>query len=137
MDLSLTPAVLEEALSTPTAVIVSYHPPLFRPLASLTLSNPLQASLLTCVASGISIYSPHTALDTVGGGINDWLTQAFTSFWEKSKPDGFTIAPIEPLEDVASPGKGRIVTYHEALPLSNIVTFIKKHLGVAAGKVLP
>lgn len=84
------------------------------------------------MASGISIYSPHTALDTVGGGINDWLAQAFTSFAEKSKPNGFTIAPIEPLEDeVASPGKGRIVTYHEDLPLSTIVALIKKHLGVA------
>ena len=70
---SLTPGVVEEALATPTSLIVAYHPPIFKPLASLTLANPLQASLLRCAAAGISVYSPHTALDSVTDGINDWL----------------------------------------------------------------
>ncbi|KAH9082267.1 GTP cyclohydrolase 1 type 2/Nif3 [Lactarius deliciosus] len=38
------------------------------PLSSLTLSNPLQASLLRCAAAGISVYSPHTALDSHSSG---------------------------------------------------------------------
>jgi len=54
-------------------MIVAYHPPIFKPLKSLTLSNPLQKSLLQCASAGISVYSPHTALDCVHGGINDWL----------------------------------------------------------------
>jgi NIF3 (NGG1p interacting factor 3) len=36
---SLTTAVCEEALSTPTAAIITYHPTLFKPLTSLTLSK--------------------------------------------------------------------------------------------------
>ena len=71
---SLSPGVLQEALdSNNTGMIVAYHPPIFRPLKSLTLTNPLQNSLLQCAAAGISVYSPHTALDCVRGGINDWL----------------------------------------------------------------
>lgn len=37
--LSLTTAVCEEALASPTSVIVAYHPPIFKPLSSLTLSK--------------------------------------------------------------------------------------------------
>ncbi|KAG8877062.1 hypothetical protein FRB97_003741 [Tulasnella sp. 331] len=78
---SLTPSVLVEALTTsrtqaPTAVIISYHPPIFSALKSLTLANPLQRSLLTCAAHGISVYCPHTSLDVTRGGINDWLASA-------------------------------------------------------------
>ncbi|KAH9943999.1 NGG1p interacting factor 3 [Epithele typhae] len=73
LTIDLTPAVVQEALDTPTSFIVSYHPPIFKPLTSLTLANPLQTSLLKCAAAGISIYTPHTALDSVTDGINDWL----------------------------------------------------------------
>lgn len=65
--------MVEEALASATSLIVSYHPPIFKPLASITLANPLQASLLRCAAAGISVYTPHTALDSVTDGLNDWL----------------------------------------------------------------
>jgi putative NIF3 family GTP cyclohydrolase 1 type 2 len=82
---SLTTSVVEEALSTPTAFIISYHPPIFSPLRSLTLSNPLQASLLRCAAAGVSVYSPHTALDGVWGGVNDWLASGLSVPGEKAR----------------------------------------------------
>ncbi|MBW0471111.1 hypothetical protein O181_010826 [Austropuccinia psidii MF-1] len=77
LTIDLTPAVAEEALrhDSGVGVIVAYHPTIFRPLKALTLSDPLQAVVLKCAASGISIYSPHTALDSVIGGINDHLCQ--------------------------------------------------------------
>ena len=43
-------------------------------LSSFTLANLLQKSLLLCAAQGISVFSPHTALDSVKGGINDSLS---------------------------------------------------------------
>jgi len=48
-------------------------PIIFRGLKSLTLANSQQSSLLRLAAEGISVYCPHTALDTQAGGINDWL----------------------------------------------------------------
>ena len=65
-------------------MIVAYHPPIFRGIKSITLSNPLQASLLQCAAAGISVFSPHTALDCVKGGINDWLALGVLGY---SRPD--------------------------------------------------
>src|SRR5258705_13886390 len=81
---SLTTPVFQESFAKNTSVIVAYHPVIFKGLQSFTLSNPLQSSLLQCAASGISIYSPHTALDSVWGGINDWLAEGLL----KSKEDG-------------------------------------------------
>ncbi|PVF96104.1 NGG1p interacting factor 3 [Serendipita vermifera] len=123
LTIDLTTAVCEEALESPTAAIVAYHPPLFRPLSALTLSNPLQRSLLRCAASGVSIFSPHTSLDSVKVGVNDWLVSAFDAV-EKS-------SPIEPkVDEETGTGIGRLVVLKAPLPLSSLYPIIKKHLGV-------
>ncbi|KAK0492604.1 GTP cyclohydrolase 1 type 2/Nif3 [Armillaria luteobubalina] len=104
---SLTPSVVEECISLEAPVIVSYHPPVFRSLQSLTLSNPLQASLLRCAADGISIFSPHSALDSVWGGVNDWLAKGL--------------------------GKGRSLDVNgksEGAEGRLLVDMVKKHLGL-------
>ncbi|KAF7354345.1 hypothetical protein MVEN_01123000 [Mycena venus] len=75
LTIDITPAVCDEAISSGVSMIVSYHPPIFRGLKALTLATPLQGTLLRCAAAGISIYSPHSALDSVYGGINDWLAE--------------------------------------------------------------
>lgn len=125
----MTTAVTEEALTSPTAIIVSYHPTIFRPLSSLTLAKPLQANLLRCAASGISVYSPHTALDSVWGGINDWLSAGV------SKPIGSTNSAEEGKitifgEELADGlgGQCRLVTLPHAVSMKEIEARIKAHL---------
>ena len=48
-------------------------PIIFRALKSITLENTQQNSLLRLAQEGISVYSPHTAVDAAPGGLNDWL----------------------------------------------------------------
>ncbi|KAI0800827.1 NGG1p interacting factor 3 [Fomes fomentarius] len=125
LTIDLTPGVVEEALTTPTSLIVSYHPPIFKPLTSITLSNPLQASLLRCAAAGISVYTPHTALDSVTEGINDWLCTkvagplrdiAWTArFIGQEFPDGLG-------------GVGRIVTLKQPVDLQLLTFKIRDEL---------
>ena len=118
---SLTPQVLKEAIALPAAAIIAYHPPLFKPLSSLTLANPLQASLLWCVTAGISIYSPHTALDSVYGGINDWLA------------DGLGEGKVELLHGETVPslgGGGRLVCLDEKVSFKVLQERVKKYLGL-------
>lgn len=140
--------MLEEAISLPdTGMIISYHPPIFKPLPSLTLSNPLQKTLLTCASLGISVYSPHTSVDAVKGGVNDWLAagvlgEHFTSY------DGINISGLLGMlssnlsgtvhaisEDQPEAG-GRIVKLNEGegLSLPTLIDRIKKHLGLQYGK---
>lgn len=117
---SLTTRVAAEAVALPASVIVSYHPTIFKPLPALTLSNPLQASLLRCAAAGISVFSPHTSLDAVRGGIADWLASGL----EPASVKGI----LEKEEDGA--GSGRVATLKESVSLSALVERIKKHLGL-------
>ena len=120
---SLTPSVLEEALSSlQTALILAYHPPLFKPLSSLTLANPLQSSLLRCAAAGISVYSPHTSIDNAQGGVSDWLVSGLAGKAERS------LGGID-----ENTGSGRLVRLENSTSLAALVDAIKSHLGVKHG----
>ena len=128
---SLTTSVLSEALATDTSVIVSYHPPIFKGLQSITLSNPLQASLLQCAAQGISVYSPHTALDSVGGGVNDWLAEGVLGGdteggTVKSLMSGTTKADM-----IDDGGAGRLVTLNSSIGMDVLGSRIKSHLNLS------
>jgi hypothetical protein len=122
---SLTSAVVAESLSKGASVIVAYHPPVFQGLKSITLSNPLQASLLQCAAQGVSVYSPHTALDFVWGGINDWLAEGLM--------DGKGNGEIRSLDgdfqhSNSEGGQGRLVELNEAIGMDVLEKRIKSHL---------
>ena len=73
LTIDLTEAVLHEAIEAGWRMIVSYHPPIFEPLAALTDAVPKQRIALEAVRAKIAVYSPHTALDAAPGGINDWI----------------------------------------------------------------
>ena len=70
-----TAAVMEEALALGVDAVVSYHPPIFDPLRRLASDDPRQRLLLDAAQAGIALLSPHTALDAVKGGVNDWLAE--------------------------------------------------------------
>lgn len=76
LTIDLTPPVLAEAICLKARAIVAYHPPLFHPLKRLTDgpgSSQTERVLLGAIGAGIAVYSPHTALDAVDGGVTDWL----------------------------------------------------------------
>ncbi|CAF0721474.1 unnamed protein product [Brachionus calyciflorus] len=73
----LTEPVLEEALKKEVNMIVSYHPAIFRPLKRLTQADWKERSIVKCIEQRIAVYSPHTSWDSIDGGINDWILEAF------------------------------------------------------------
>jgi dinuclear metal center YbgI/SA1388 family protein len=75
LAIDVTPAVLAEACSVGAELVVGYHPLLFRPLERLDGATWQCRVAMDAVRAGIAIYSPHTALDAVVGGINDWLVE--------------------------------------------------------------
>ena len=66
LTIDYTKAVMEEMLEKDISTLVAYHPPIFRPMKSLTLANEKSMLLLNAIANGTSIYSPHSALDRYG-----------------------------------------------------------------------
>lgn len=78
LTIDLTKAVADEAIALRSSIVVSYHPIIFRGLKSLTLANSQQQTLLRLASHGISVYSPHTAVDAAPGGLGDWLADIVT-----------------------------------------------------------
>lgn len=71
----LTDGVMEEAEAMSCDLIISYHPPLFRPIKRLVQKDWKQRLAIRALESGIAIFSPHTSWDSVKGGVNDWLVR--------------------------------------------------------------
>ncbi|KAG9511145.1 NIF3-like protein 1, partial [Fragariocoptes setiger] len=78
LTIDLNESIVEEALRKRVQLIISYHPPIFKPLKRLVPKNWKEKALLMCIEHRIAVYSPHTALDAIKGGINDWLLAAFS-----------------------------------------------------------
>lgn len=126
LTIDLTTAVLEETLKVPTALVITYHPPLFKPITSLTLADPLQASLLKLSAAGTSVFCPHSSLDATWGGINDWLADGVMG---PQKATAKVDILGEPKGEAG--GAGRIVTLDEPIPIEELVQRVKKHLSLS------
>jgi dinuclear metal center YbgI/SA1388 family protein len=110
LTIDLTERVLGEAIRAGASAVIAYHPPIFDPLNRITDATPRQRVILRAIEASIAIYSPHTALDAVPGGITDWLCEGL------SGGDG-RIA-----------GDCRALTAHARLPASQevkIVTFMQ------------
>ena len=78
LTIDLTESVLAEAEAMKASAVVAYHPPIWDPLARVTDATPQQRVVMRAVELGISVYSPHTALDAVPGGICDWLCEGLS-----------------------------------------------------------
>ncbi|KAL9100034.1 MAG: hypothetical protein Q9163_004551 [Psora crenata] len=90
LTVDLTKAVADEAIERKDCVVVAYHPIIFRGFKALTLADTQQQSLLRLALEGISVYSPHTAVDAVPGGLGDWLADIVTGTLPEPEPSTHT-----------------------------------------------
>ena len=67
------PEVVEAACSKGVDLLITHHPLLFKPLKSIDLSTTAGSIINTALCNEIAIFSAHTNLDKVKGGINDIL----------------------------------------------------------------
>ncbi len=88
LTIDLTEPVLDEAIDAKADLIVAYHPPMFGGLKRLTGSDPKARLALRVIESGMAVYSPHTALDAVVGGMTDWLVEGLGAV--------ANVSPIQP-----------------------------------------
>lgn len=64
---------LKKAKQVEANIVVTHHPLIFNPLKRLDLDTPLGRVLEKAVTDRIAIYSTHTNLDIIEGGVNDTL----------------------------------------------------------------
>lgn len=126
LTIDLTASTFEEAVACGADLIVAYHPPIFGGLKRLRQRVPSERLILEAVARGLTIYSPHTALDAARGGMGEWLAQACGAG---------ELRPITAYAADLAVGAGRVMTLHEPLPLERAIERIKAHLGLAQVRV--
>ena len=73
--LDIPESVVEEAVQTGADLIVSHHPVIFDPIKKMTDRSWQHKLLLDCAENKIAVYSAHTSLDSVLGGVNDVLAE--------------------------------------------------------------
>ena len=111
LTIDLTSSVLQEAIDNNISVIIAYHPVIFKGIKQVTLEDPKQKVISSCIHHGIGVFCPHTRLDAINGGINDWLLEPFK---------GEVIVPEDRM--------GRVLNLNSSLTGNEVVTLIKNHL---------
>ena len=110
LTIDLTERVLAEAIEAEASAVIAYHPPIWDPLTRVTDATPAQRIVLGAIERGISIYSPHTALDAVPGGICDWLCEGLSGSTSVGKIAGDCRA-LTPHHDRPATEEIKIVTF--------------------------
>jgi putative NIF3 family GTP cyclohydrolase 1 type 2 len=120
----LTEKTLKEAISVNASLIVSYHPRPFGKQKKFGRDDPTSRIILECAGRGIGVYSPHTALDKVSSGMNDWLCSGLgkgtvQAVHPEGKHAGSGDGPV---------GAGRKVQLQEEVSLGEMVQRVRAHL---------
>lgn len=106
LTVDLTRAVAQEAIENNHSVVVAYHPIIFRPIKYITTGDTQQLSMTLLLAHGISVYCPHTAVDTVPDGMADWLCNIVTGKLEDPEPAAYAIDTIASETEVTTSESG-------------------------------
>ena len=134
----LTERVMEDAVSLPgdkIGLIISYHPPIFRPMKRLVQSSAKDRIILRAIQSGMAVYSPHTALDPM---INDWLLSGLgeggisslgvgktpTRLGNLVQLRGASFEDVKDICDSLNAGKNISLTYNDDGWVSNVRVMI-------------
>ncbi|MDX2016837.1 MAG: Nif3-like dinuclear metal center hexameric protein [Planctomycetota bacterium] len=122
LTIDLTERVLDEAERLKVGAVVAYHPPIFDPIARLTDETSRGRILLRAIGAGLAIYSPHTALDAVKGGISDWLCEGLSGAGEGGKVAGDckALVPHDAIPGGGSGARVKIVTFVPAKDLEQV-----------------
>ncbi len=118
LTIDLTEAVADEGIAGKADLIIAYHPILFSPVNRLDARNAYDRAVMKLIQKNIAVYSPHTALDSVIGGVNDWLA---------SGVGNGEVEPLCPIEGTDT-GQGRMVTLKNPVSISTLARRMKKFL---------
>jgi len=75
LAIDLTAAVFAEAKAKKIDLLLTYHPPIFEPVKKVVAGLGASPLLYEAIRAKMAIYTMHTALDCVKGGVNDLLTE--------------------------------------------------------------
>lgn len=125
VSLDCTLNVIDEAKRKNCNFIFTHHPLLFKKPSSITTETLLGNKIIKLIKNDISLYSSHTNLDSVQGGLNDILVKTLgfsnSAVIEKSTASGF---------NDGNSGIGRIVGLNKKITLLELCEIVKEKLNL-------
>lgn len=119
LTLDVSHQAVEFAIQQGCDLIISHHPMIFKPLGAIHEESFTAHKVLKLVSNGISVFSFHTRLDIVEGGVNDRLAQVLG------------VTDTTPFGDVETPTIGRIGKI-KPTTMANFCQTVKAELDVPA-----
>lgn len=116
VTLDCTMEVIEEAIEKQCNFILSHHPLLFIKPKSITTETIKGKKIIKLIKENISLYSAHTNLDSVQGGLNDFAMELLGF-------KNYSIIDENPIKE--NSGIGRIVELEEAMNLEEVCKKVK------------
>lgn len=119
--LSVTPDVVDQAVTAGAGLIIAHHPILFEPLTAIRTDTAAGETLRRLLTAGIAVYAAHTNLDNAPGGLNDWLAEAL----------GLSVTgPLASHPVRRGAGTGRVGRFEPALPREELLSRVRQALGL-------
>lgn len=75
VTLDIREQTVKEAIAQNVDLIIAKHPLIFRPLDALTTLDTQQKLIWVLAQQGVGVYTSHTNIDIVSGGLNDYFCQ--------------------------------------------------------------
>ncbi|KAA0549386.1 Nif3-like dinuclear metal center hexameric protein [Bacillus sp. BGMRC 2118] len=76
ITLDVLESVVDEAIEKNIDLLISHHPPIFRPIKHVRTDTSSGRIIEKCIKHDIAVYSAHSNLDITIGGVNDLLAEA-------------------------------------------------------------
>ena len=133
--LDLTEAVLDEAEAIGADLVISHHPLIFKGLKSISGSTYQERCVRKAILSDIAVYSAHTSLDNILGGVNHKIASLLglsSLRWLDSGESAETLAGT-----CAGSGSGLIGELPQPVPVEEFLHSVKEKFGVKALKYSP
>ena len=121
LALELTPTVIGEALDFRPDMIFVHHTPFFSPLKELGEEDGHNRIILALIRREIALYTAHTNLDCVRGGVNDVLAELL------GIGDAEILQPLN--QNTSEAGLGRIGMLREPMSLASFSRTVAATLG--------
>lgn len=124
ITLDVDEKVVSEAAEQNADAIISHHPLMFRGTKRLTDSASMERTLVSLVKKDICLFSAHTNLDSVKGGLNDYLA-------EKLGIKNTRVIDVTHTACGVEHGFGRVGTVDDGITLSDMLSRCIKELGIS------
>ncbi|MGL4774057.1 MAG: Nif3-like dinuclear metal center hexameric protein [Clostridium sp.] len=119
LALDCTKKVIEEAKAINADMIITHHPLLFKKPSSIVKSDLQGSKIFELIKNDISLYSSHTNLDSVEGGLNQIISEALGY-------NNSTIIDKNSKNDNA--GIGRFIDLPSEITLQELINKVKRNL---------